>query len=69
MQYSFHSLSTEADAKDLEEFFKDKDVSKFNLGLHQALDTIRAHDAVIKVRVFRLSCASDTLTFCPAFEG
>jgi len=45
---AFKDLTREADAKELEEFFKDKDVSKFNLSLNQALDTIRSTDALIK---------------------
>ncbi|KAH8117511.1 peptidase family M1-domain-containing protein [Phellopilus nigrolimitatus] len=48
VSYSFKKLSSEADAKDTEEFFKDKDVSKYNLSLSQALDTIRAHAAVLE---------------------
>ncbi|KAL5529124.1 hypothetical protein ACEPAG_5098 [Sanghuangporus baumii] len=48
ISYAFKYLSTEADAKDIEEFFKGKDVSKFNLALNQTLDTIRAHAALIE---------------------
>ncbi|CAE6452278.1 unnamed protein product [Rhizoctonia solani] len=42
VKYSFDSFSTEQDAKDVEEFFKDKDSSKYNLALAQSLDSIRA---------------------------
>ncbi|KAF8682603.1 ERAP1-like C-terminal domain [Rhizoctonia solani] len=42
VKYSFDSFSTEKDAKDVEEFFKDKDTSKYNLALAQTLDSIRA---------------------------
>lgn len=39
---SFNFLSTEKDLKETEEFFKDKDTSKYNLALAQSLDSIRA---------------------------
>ncbi|KAH7340339.1 leucyl aminopeptidase [Rhizoctonia solani] len=42
VKYSFDSFSTEQDAKDVEEFFKNKDSSKYNLALAQTLDSIRA---------------------------
>ncbi|CCO26128.1 aminopeptidase 2 [Rhizoctonia solani AG-1 IB] len=42
VKYSFDSFSTEQDAKEVEEFFKDKDSSKYNLALAQTLDSIRA---------------------------
>jgi len=48
ISYSFKSLSKEEDAIDVEQFFKDKDVSKFNLSLNQTLDTIKAHAALIQ---------------------
>jgi len=48
ISYSFKRLATETDAKDVENFFKDKDVSKFNLVLHQTLDTIRSNAALIE---------------------
>lgn len=47
VSYSFKYLSTAKDADEVEAYFKDKDVSKFNLALHQTLDTIRAHAALI----------------------
>ncbi|KAL5636049.1 hypothetical protein ACGC1H_004760 [Rhizoctonia solani] len=43
VKYSFDSFSTEQDAKDVEEFFKNKDSSKYNLALAQTLDSIRAN--------------------------
>ncbi|CUA72325.1 hypothetical protein RSOLAG22IIIB_00991 [Rhizoctonia solani] len=42
VKYAFDSLSSEQDAKDVEEFFKNKDTSKYNLALAQTLDSIRA---------------------------
>jgi len=48
ISYSFKRLATEADAKDVEDFFKGKDVSKFNLVLHQTLDTIRSNASLIE---------------------
>jgi len=42
IKYGFESFSNEKDAQELEKFFKDKDTSKFNLALAQALDSIRA---------------------------
>ncbi|KAG8900325.1 Aminopeptidase 2 mitochondrial [Tulasnella sp. 403] len=43
IKFSFQELTTEKDAQDMEEFFKDKDTSKFNLVLAQSLDAIRAN--------------------------
>jgi len=48
IKYSFENLSTEADLAETDAFFKDKDISKFNLSLHQALDSIRANIAWLK---------------------
>ncbi|KAG9085108.1 Aminopeptidase 2 mitochondrial [Ceratobasidium sp. UAMH 11750] len=42
VKYGFDSFSSEADAQDVENFFKSKDTSKFNLALAQTLDSIRA---------------------------
>jgi len=47
VEISFQSLSTTADYKDVQEFFKDKDISRYNLALGQTLDTIRARIAYI----------------------
>ncbi|CUA73079.1 hypothetical protein RSOLAG22IIIB_05144 [Rhizoctonia solani] len=43
IQYAFDSFSTDKDAEEIEEFFKDKDVSKFNMAYAQTLETIRAN--------------------------
>jgi len=43
VKYTFSGYSSEKDAEDIESFFKDKDVSKYNLALTQALDSIRAN--------------------------
>ncbi|CAE7223560.1 unnamed protein product [Rhizoctonia solani] len=43
VQYAFDSFSTDKDAQEAEEFFKDKDVSKFNMAYAQTLETIRAN--------------------------
>ncbi|KAG9049074.1 Aminopeptidase 2 mitochondrial [Tulasnella sp. UAMH 9824] len=40
---SFQGLTTENDADAIEAWFKDKDVSKYNLALAQSLDTIRTN--------------------------
>ncbi|KAG8910494.1 Aminopeptidase 2 mitochondrial, partial [Tulasnella sp. 408] len=40
---SFQGLTTEKDADAIEAWFKDKDVSKYNLALAQSLDRIRAN--------------------------
>ncbi|KAG9104921.1 Aminopeptidase 2 mitochondrial [Ceratobasidium sp. 370] len=42
VKYGFDSFSSEEDAQDVENFFKGKDTSKFNLALAQTLDSIRA---------------------------
>ena len=77
-QFSFKNLTTEADAADVEAFFKvnpvpnvpsgfadihptyyqDKDVSKCNLALNQALDTIRARAALLNVSIETIQCYS-----------
>jgi len=43
IKFSFQDLTSEKDAQEVEAFFKDKDVSKFNLALNQSLDAIRAN--------------------------
>jgi len=40
---TYRGFTTEDDAKEIEAFFKNKDVSKFNLSLAQCLDTIRTN--------------------------
>ncbi|KAJ7359624.1 leucyl aminopeptidase [Mycena albidolilacea] len=47
LQLAFSSLSTEADRNQLVTFFKDKDTSKFELPLSQALDSIEANCACV----------------------
>lgn len=47
VEMSMASLSTENDYAAVEEFFKDKDTSKYNLALAQSLDSIRAKAALI----------------------
>ncbi|PWY97439.1 putative AAP1-alanine/arginine aminopeptidase [Testicularia cyperi] len=42
IEYSFSAFSSEADAKDVEQFFADKDTAKFSMGLSQGLDAVRA---------------------------
>ncbi|KAL5635262.1 hypothetical protein ACGC1H_003079 [Rhizoctonia solani] len=41
--YIFDSFSTNKDAQEIEEFFRDKDVSKFSMAYAQTLETIRAN--------------------------
>ncbi|KAI5119981.1 hypothetical protein M0805_004426 [Coniferiporia weirii] len=48
IRFPLENLSTEADAKDIEAFFKDKDVSKYNLVLRQTVDTVRANAALLE---------------------
>ncbi|KLO10866.1 hypothetical protein SCHPADRAFT_906524 [Schizopora paradoxa] len=48
VSYAFKSLASDADLKDVEGFFKDKNVSKFDLVLRQTLDNIRSNAALIK---------------------
>ncbi|KAH7342157.1 peptidase family M1-domain-containing protein [Rhizoctonia solani] len=43
VQYALDSFSTEKDAQEVEEFFKDKDVSRFSMAYAQTLETIRAN--------------------------
>merc|ERR1712072_1621426 len=43
IQYSFDSLTSEEDAKDVEAFFKDKDTSNYIQSLSQGLDAIRSN--------------------------
>jgi len=45
---SFGSLSTQKDYGEVVEFFKDKDTSKYDLSLAQALDNIRSKAALIE---------------------
>ncbi|POY75780.1 hypothetical protein BMF94_1093 [Rhodotorula taiwanensis] len=42
VKYSFMTLTSEKDAQQIEEFFKDKDTSAFNQPLSQGLDAVRA---------------------------
>ncbi len=42
IEYSFSAFSSEQDAQDVEQFFKDKDTAKFSMGLSQGLDAVRA---------------------------
>lgn len=51
VQRTFSGLSTEKDYQEIVEFFKDKDTSKYNLALAQALDTIRAKIVWLEVRL------------------
>jgi len=48
IKFIFESYTTEEDAQDTEAFFKDKDISKYELAYHQALDSIRANSAWLK---------------------
>jgi aminopeptidase 2 len=48
IKFSFQRLSTEKDLQAVQEFFKDKDCSKFNLGLAQCFDEIRGNAAWIE---------------------
>ncbi|KAF9504838.1 hypothetical protein BS47DRAFT_1438322 [Hydnum rufescens UP504] len=48
IKFVFESYTTEEDAQDTERFFKDKDISKYELAYHQALDSIRANAAWLK---------------------
>ncbi|KDN33855.1 hypothetical protein RSAG8_13058, partial [Rhizoctonia solani AG-8 WAC10335] len=43
VQHALDSFSTDKDAQEIEEFFKDKDISKFNMAYAQMLETIRAN--------------------------
>ncbi|KAJ6455781.1 leucyl aminopeptidase [Mycena sanguinolenta] len=45
---SFGALSTKQDVESIEEFFKDKDTSKYNMALAQVLETIRTRIAYIE---------------------
>ncbi|KIY68739.1 leucyl aminopeptidase [Cylindrobasidium torrendii FP15055 ss-10] len=47
VESSFNTLSTQKDYDDIKTFFADKDTSKYNLGLAQTLDTVRARIAYI----------------------
>jgi aminopeptidase 2 len=49
VQDTFTDLSSEKDYQDTVEFFKDKDTSKYNQSLAQALESIRAKIAWIDV--------------------
>lgn len=42
IQGSIGTFSSEKDAQEIEDFFKDKDVSKYDMVLAQSLDGIRA---------------------------
>jgi len=48
VQYSFTDLSAEKDYQDTVEFFKDKETSKYNQSLAQALETIKAKTAWVE---------------------
>ncbi|KAF8325549.1 uncharacterized protein EI90DRAFT_2931912 [Cantharellus anzutake] len=43
VKYNFESYTTEADRKETKAFFEDKDNSKYNMALNQALDSINAN--------------------------
>ncbi|CAE6537754.1 unnamed protein product [Rhizoctonia solani] len=43
VQYAFEGFSTNKDAQEYEEFFKNKDVSKFSMAHAQTLETVRAN--------------------------
>lgn len=45
---AFEKLGTHADAKGIQEFFEDKDVSRFDLALQQALSTIHSNADLIE---------------------
>lgn len=45
IKYSFFSLSSTADAKDVEAFFADKDTTAFGQPLSQGLDSVRSKAA------------------------
>lgn len=49
VEYTFTGLSAEKDYKDIVEFFKDKDTSKYSQALAQALESIRSKIAWIGV--------------------
>ncbi|KIM80851.1 hypothetical protein PILCRDRAFT_9278 [Piloderma croceum F 1598] len=48
VKYSFTNLSGEADYQDTVEFFKDKETSKYNQSLAQALETIKAKEGWVE---------------------
>ncbi|EIM90757.1 leucyl aminopeptidase [Stereum hirsutum FP-91666 SS1] len=48
VQASYENLSTKQDVQHIEEFFKDKDTSKYSQALAQALDSIKARAAWIE---------------------
>ncbi|EMD34526.1 hypothetical protein CERSUDRAFT_86618 [Gelatoporia subvermispora B] len=48
VRFSFQSLSSYKDLQETEEFFKDKDTSKYDMTLKQTLDTIRARAAWVE---------------------
>ncbi|CAE6458236.1 unnamed protein product [Rhizoctonia solani] len=43
VEYAFDGFSTEKDAQQIEEFFKDKDISRFSMAYAQTIETIRAN--------------------------
>jgi len=46
--FAFQNLSSENDIEEINKFFKDKDTSKYNMSLQQALDDVRANIAWLK---------------------
>jgi hypothetical protein len=48
-QYAFVFLTKPEDAQTMEDFFKDKDVSRFQMALGQTLETIRSKATYIEV--------------------
>ncbi|KAE9406410.1 hypothetical protein BT96DRAFT_875684 [Gymnopus androsaceus JB14] len=48
VQLTYSGLSTQKDIDEMNVFFKDKDTSKYHMGLAQSLDSIRAKIAYIK---------------------
>ncbi|KAE9406413.1 hypothetical protein BT96DRAFT_963515 [Gymnopus androsaceus JB14] len=48
VQITYSGLSTQKDIDEMNVFFKDKDTSKYHMGLAQSLDSIRAKIAYIK---------------------
>ncbi|EUC67135.1 leucyl aminopeptidase [Rhizoctonia solani AG-3 Rhs1AP] len=63
VKYSFDSFSTEQDAKDVEEFFKNKDSSKYNLALAQVCRSRR------DIHLTNFICFRLSIPFVPAPNG
>lgn len=67
-RYSFQALSSDRDYEETQTFFKDKDTSMYKMSLDQALDSIKARAAWVKVW-YSLPCKRMIFIFGVTYSG